>query len=617
MPNPGTIEGTHHLTFCVGGAQEDYDFHVRTLGLKSVKKTVLFDGEIPIYHLYYANRVGDASTILTAFPYRQAGWMGKRGTNQAKSINLAVPAESIGYWADRLEGAGHRGQRGRALRHRAARVRAPVRHPVPDRRRDGARTRASPTAAATSRPSTRSAAPGAPRPPSASPSRWTSSCARRSTPSRSPPRAPTTSTSSRRRATAEILELVEEPDLPQGTWRFGEGTIHHHAFDVGTSENQLRGQGLHRRPRLHRRLRRQGPRLLLQRLPAHAGRRPVRARLLDAAGLHDRRARGRARHAHVHPAALGGPPLRDLVSSSRSTPSRPSRTSFRAGRGCSVARWRRYASRRDLVALAARRAGAAETVSGKLGAGTTKLPKSAKAGRAQVLAVNIDTMAYGAGGAGEPRRRVQAEPAGGQVGAAHRGRGAGQAVRVVHVGGDRDARRAGAARSRSRSSASRSRASQAEAPRPAPRVGANINPRDGQEYAGRGVRRSSRSRRRRRRGALRASATACRTCRRRSCSKAPVRVHDRRVVPARRDEAEIELSADRVRRSGDEDRGRAPDRSRDPHPRARGGPAGHAAAGGADRLARGREDRRPAVRGRQLGHALRRQASPASGASAS
>src|SRR5690349_4608033 len=106
MPNPGTINGSHHLTFCVGGAQEDYDFHVRTLGLKSVKKTVLFDGEIPIYHLYYANRVGDASTILTSFPYRQAGWMGKRGTNQAKSINVAVPAESIGYWSDRLNNAG-------------------------------------------------------------------------------------------------------------------------------------------------------------------------------------------------------------------------------------------------------------------------------------------------------------------------------------------------------------------------------------------------------------------------------------------------------------------------------------------------------------------------------
>ena len=58
MPNPGTIEGTHHLTFCVGTAQEDYDFHVRTLGLKSVKKTVLFDGEIPSTTSTTRNRLG-------------------------------------------------------------------------------------------------------------------------------------------------------------------------------------------------------------------------------------------------------------------------------------------------------------------------------------------------------------------------------------------------------------------------------------------------------------------------------------------------------------------------------------------------------------------------------
>ena len=100
------IRGTHHLTFCVGGAQEDYDFHVRLLGLRSVKKTVLFDGEIPIYHLYYANRLGDLSTILTTFPYRQAGWMGRRGTNQLRTIRVSVPADSIGYWADRLRAAG-------------------------------------------------------------------------------------------------------------------------------------------------------------------------------------------------------------------------------------------------------------------------------------------------------------------------------------------------------------------------------------------------------------------------------------------------------------------------------------------------------------------------------
>ena len=105
-PSKGTIRGTHHLTFCVGGAQEDYDFHVRTLGLKSVKKTVLFDGEIPIYHLYYGNGAGDASTILTAFPYRQAGWMGRRGTNQLRTLLLSVPTDAIGFWADRLSAAG-------------------------------------------------------------------------------------------------------------------------------------------------------------------------------------------------------------------------------------------------------------------------------------------------------------------------------------------------------------------------------------------------------------------------------------------------------------------------------------------------------------------------------
>ena len=34
--------------------------------------------------------------------------MGKRGTNQAKSLNLSVPADSIGFWADRLSRARRR-----------------------------------------------------------------------------------------------------------------------------------------------------------------------------------------------------------------------------------------------------------------------------------------------------------------------------------------------------------------------------------------------------------------------------------------------------------------------------------------------------------------------------
>ena len=38
----------HHITLCTGDAQEDYDFHTKVLGLKSVKKTLLWsDANLP------------------------------------------------------------------------------------------------------------------------------------------------------------------------------------------------------------------------------------------------------------------------------------------------------------------------------------------------------------------------------------------------------------------------------------------------------------------------------------------------------------------------------------------------------------------------------------------
>jgi glyoxalase family protein len=100
------IRGNHHLTFCVGPAQEDWDFHTGLLGLRPIKKTALYDGQVPIYHLYYGNAHGDAGAILTSFPFRQAGVMGRRGSNQIKKLNLSVPVDSIGWWADRLSAAG-------------------------------------------------------------------------------------------------------------------------------------------------------------------------------------------------------------------------------------------------------------------------------------------------------------------------------------------------------------------------------------------------------------------------------------------------------------------------------------------------------------------------------
>ena len=97
-----TIERHHHITLCVGGAQEDYDFHTKVLGLKSVKKTALYDGDVPIYHLYYGNDTGAESTLITTFPMRQSGRLGRRGTNQAKALMLSIPETATGYWRSRL-----------------------------------------------------------------------------------------------------------------------------------------------------------------------------------------------------------------------------------------------------------------------------------------------------------------------------------------------------------------------------------------------------------------------------------------------------------------------------------------------------------------------------------
>jgi len=100
------VHGSHHITLSVGSAQEDVDFHVGTLGMRFIKRTVLFDGSLPIYHLYYSNAAGDPSSVVTTFPFRQAGLMGRRGTNQAREVHLAVPSGSLDYWQERLSGRG-------------------------------------------------------------------------------------------------------------------------------------------------------------------------------------------------------------------------------------------------------------------------------------------------------------------------------------------------------------------------------------------------------------------------------------------------------------------------------------------------------------------------------
>lgn len=96
------LEGSHHVTLSVGKAQEDVDFHTKILGMRFIKRTVLFDGSLPVYHLYYSNATGDPSSVVTTFPWETLGHIGRRGTNQAREVLLSVPAGSLDYWRQRL-----------------------------------------------------------------------------------------------------------------------------------------------------------------------------------------------------------------------------------------------------------------------------------------------------------------------------------------------------------------------------------------------------------------------------------------------------------------------------------------------------------------------------------
>ena len=232
------ISGYHHVTMSVDGAQEDFDFFTGTLGMKSIKKTVLFDGTTPVYHLYYANETGDASTIVTTFPFRKPGVFGKRGTNQSKIIQLSVPAKSLDFWEDRLNGAGFAAER----TERFGLPRVAFAHPcgIPHElvaaEQDDRRSIVSDGISAengikgiygvgiavfdrTSMDDFMTVGMGM--------EKLGEDGAHLKF--KLPGAGATTA-----------VEVLHEPDKPQGTWTLAGGTIHHLALDTGNEENQLK-----------------------------------------------------------------------------------------------------------------------------------------------------------------------------------------------------------------------------------------------------------------------------------------------------------------------------------------------------------------------------------------
>ncbi|MGM0547582.1 MAG: ring-cleaving dioxygenase [Bacteroidota bacterium] len=93
--------GLHHISVIASDPQDNYDFYVKKLGMRMVKKTVNQDDPTK-YHLFYANADGRPGSSLTFFPWPRAR-QGSPGSGEATEVSLAVPEDSLEYWQRRLD----------------------------------------------------------------------------------------------------------------------------------------------------------------------------------------------------------------------------------------------------------------------------------------------------------------------------------------------------------------------------------------------------------------------------------------------------------------------------------------------------------------------------------
>lgn len=94
------VSGLHHVTAISGPAQENLDFYAGLLGMRLVKKSVNQD-DPGTYHLFYADAEGHPGTDLTFFPWAQMA-PGRAGHGISDEVQLAVPADTLDWWGERL-----------------------------------------------------------------------------------------------------------------------------------------------------------------------------------------------------------------------------------------------------------------------------------------------------------------------------------------------------------------------------------------------------------------------------------------------------------------------------------------------------------------------------------
>ncbi len=96
------ITGIHHITAIASDPQRNVDFYAGLLGLRMVKKTVNFD-DPSAYHLYYGDESGSPGSIVTFFYWPGHEARGRIGSGQTTALVFSAPADSLGYWQERLE----------------------------------------------------------------------------------------------------------------------------------------------------------------------------------------------------------------------------------------------------------------------------------------------------------------------------------------------------------------------------------------------------------------------------------------------------------------------------------------------------------------------------------
>ncbi len=94
------IKGLHHVTSLASDARQNNAFFTNVLGLRRVKKTVNFDAP-DVYHLYYGDEAGSPGTVMTYFPFPNAG-RGRKGAGEVGRTAFSIPTGTSQAWLDRF-----------------------------------------------------------------------------------------------------------------------------------------------------------------------------------------------------------------------------------------------------------------------------------------------------------------------------------------------------------------------------------------------------------------------------------------------------------------------------------------------------------------------------------